>query len=163
MKRIILIMFLGILAGCYGINSSKTGMEGKSMPSFSMLLIDSITKVNTSSIKTDKPVIMFFFSPDCPFCRALTKDIIDNIESFKNIKIYMLTNFPFNQLKNFYNEYQLAKYSNITIAYDFDSYFPSYYKVTGIPYLAIYSKDKILKQVLVGKFSTTLIKDITVE
>jgi thiol-disulfide isomerase/thioredoxin len=163
MKYITILVLASCLAGCFGRKPEKTGLEGKPMPAFNLLLMDSTTRINTSSFPSGEPIVMFFFSPYCPYCRAQTEDIIANMKSFTNIRFYMLTNLPLSQLKHYYNHYRLDKYPNIVVAQDYNSYFVNYFKVTGVPYMAIYSKDKQLKQVLIGKVGTDLIKDIVFE
>ena len=159
MKSIAFYCLVICLLGCYEIPPVKTGLEGKPLPFFNLLLIDSITHFNTKNIPAGKPTVLFFFSPDCPHCRALTKEIVSDMKTFKNVQFYILTSFPFELLKKYYDHYKLKNYSNITVGQDVASYFANYFKATGVPYIAIYSKEKRLKQVLVGKVSTSRIID----
>jgi thiol-disulfide isomerase/thioredoxin len=162
MKLIVALGMILLMNSCFD-GQSKVGFEGQLMPSFNILLIDSITKLNTNSIPTGEPVVFFFISPHCPYCKAQTEQIITNMKSLNNIKFYILTTFPLPDLKSFYTHYQLNKYSNISVGLDYDFYFPNHFKVNRIPYLAIYNKDKILKQVFIGNVSASKLKDIVVE
>lgn len=150
-----------MIEGCFDKKQELTGLEGKPMPSFNLLLLDSVTILNTNNILTNnRPAVLIFISPGCPYCKAQTEEIVKNIKSFKNIHLYFITNFSLESLNQYNEEYQLGKYSNITLAHDYESYFPNYFNVNIIPYIAIYTRNKVLKQVLKGKVSATLIKDI---
>jgi len=160
MKYLIFAMGIYLSACNNNPTPTKTGLEGKKLPAFNVLLMDSITTLNTREISTGSPVIFFYFNPNCPYCRAEVEEIKSGIKSLSNIKFYMLSNFPHSDIKNFYNNFELKKYSNIVVAQDIDSYFLNYYKADGVPYFAIFDRGNRLKQVLMGKLSIDLIKDI---
>ncbi|OQP65374.1 hypothetical protein A3860_17050 [Niastella vici] len=159
MKKIVLLLLLVWLTGCSERKPAVvTGLEGKTLPSFNFLLMDS-TQVNTSNIDNGKPAVIFIFSPYCPYCRAQTEAIINDIQSVRNINFYLLSGFPYNLIKDYYNHYQLKKYSNITVGQDYSDFLGNYYKAPGVPYIAIY-KSKKLKQVLMGNVSINVIRNI---
>jgi len=162
MKIIIALLYSTLLIACAEKRNIKTGLEGKLLPSFNVLLVDS-TKLNTNKLPTDKPIVLFFMSPYCPYCKAQTEEIISEINSLSNIRLYILTSLPFQPLKDYYYHYKLNKYPNIMVAQDFDSDFVNYFKITSVPYIVIYNKNKTLKQVLVGKVGTSLIKDLALQ
>jgi peroxiredoxin len=161
MKLLLTLACIIIILSC---NNRKqvvaTGHEGKPMPSFNLLLMDSTTTINTKSIPAKKPVVLLFISPRCPYCKIQTEDIIENIKTISNAQVYILTSLPFPMLKQFYDQFNLKKYPDIVVGYDYNAFFPQYFKVSSIPYIAIYNENKLLKEVLVGKVSTGLIKDI---
>ena len=140
----------------------KTGLEGKPMPSIALTALDS-THFDTKNIQTGKPTILFAFSPGCPYCRAQTRSIVSNINTLKEINIYMLCITQFPLLNKFYNQFELNKYSNIKIGIDYNFSFINYYKSENVPYLAIYDKEKDLKQVLIGKKPISTLKEIALE
>ena len=160
MKHLLYGLLISFSISCHDKKQETTGLEGKPMPSFKLLLMDSITYLNTNDIPSTEPIVLLFISPFCPYCKSQTENIIKDIKSFANVRIYILTGLPFNSLKQFYTDYKLQKYSNIIVGYDFAEYFPQYYNVQTIPYLAIFNKEKILKRVLKGKAETKLIKAI---
>lgn len=157
------MLLLVIIYSCNDQHTLKTGLEGKAMPSFNLLLMDSTRKLNISSTASDKPVVLFYFSPFCPYCRAQTQEILDDMKSLKNIQFYLLSNFPLSLIKNYYDQFELKKYPNIIIGQDYDVYFSKYFKAEGVPYMAIYNKEKILKHALMGKVSTSVIKSLAFE
>jgi thiol-disulfide isomerase/thioredoxin len=107
--------------------------------------------------------VLIQFSPYCPYCRALTQSIIEDNKKLTDIQFILLSNFPISELKKYAAEYQLEKFTNITVARDYESYFGQYFKSPGVPCTAIYGKDRLLKQALMGKVSASLIKDISME
>lgn len=164
MKLISITILVLCIWACSDRKSTiNTGKEGRPMPVFDMLLMDSISHINTNKIPTGKPTVVFLFSPNCPFCRAQTEDIINNINTVSNIQFYMISQLPFEQVQKYYNKYQFAKYPNITLAIDPTDYFGNFYKAPGVPYIAIYDKEKKLKKALIGKVKTNLIKEIAFE
>ena len=161
MKHIpIITTFTAILliVSCGQNKQITTGLEGKPIPSINLLMIDSTTKINTANLKDNEPVVFFFFSPQCPYCKLQTEDIISNIKSLNNIHFYLVSSFPFRTLKQYYRQYELERYSNITVGRDYDYHFVDYYSVKSIPYIAVFNKDKILKKVFVGKTDINVIK-----
>ena len=67
MKYLSLTIIIAIFSGCYSTEPEKTGLEGKIMPSFKLLLEDSITYVDTKNIPIGKPVVLFYYGPHCPY------------------------------------------------------------------------------------------------
>ncbi|WP_166437235.1 TlpA family protein disulfide reductase [Niastella caeni] len=160
MKHTALLIILVCLSSCLSKKREKTKLEGKLMPSFNLLLLDSGAHFNTNNIPKGMPIVIFYFSPECPICRAETEEIVTNIKSLANIQFYIITHFPLEQIKIYYDRYKLKKYRNITLGCDYNLDFGNYFKVQRVPYIAIYSNDKRLKQVLTGKVSTDVIKEI---
>lgn len=164
MKLFLLATIFVLISGCMGRKPSVvTGKEGKPMPSFNLLLMDSITRFNTKDIPLDKPIVLFLFSPYCPYCRTQTKEIIDDIKSMESIRILLISPIAFSPIKSYYSNYELGKYPNIVVGQDEKSNIGNYFNASVVPYIAIYTKDKQLKQVLMGKVSTKMIKSIALE
>jgi thiol-disulfide isomerase/thioredoxin len=151
MKYIAPFLMMIILFGCYGKKPEHTGKEGKLIPSFKILLPDSVTWVSTNNIKPGNPTVVFLFGPHCPYSKAQMKKIIDNAGKLKDIQFYVVTPYPFKQMQEFYKTYSLNNYPNITVGFDPSNFFGNYMKVNAVPYMAIYNKDKILTKAFIGK------------
>lgn len=151
------------LAGCFGAAPEKTGLEGKPFPEFNILLPDSTTWFNTNKIPEGKPVALFYFSPYCPHCRAQTKEIIEDMDKLKDIQFYFITSYPLFALRDYWKEYELAKYPNITSGVDTARFVSDYFEVVGVPYMAIYGKDKRLNQAFMGKIYSSQLKKVAEE
>lgn len=133
-------------------------MEGKPIPSFSLLLPDSSSiSINAKSI-SGKPTVLYLFRPGCPYCRAQMNDIVNEIKELKDIRFYIFTNVSFKEMKKFYDHFELNKYPNITTGFDSDNFFQRYYSTTSVPYLALYNRESTLNRVYEGKTSINLIK-----
>ncbi|WP_431213597.1 TlpA family protein disulfide reductase [Puia sp. P3] len=164
MKQTFVFLFLISLSACSEKRPTiTTGFEGKLMPSFDLLLMDSTTHLNTNNIPPGKPVVLFYFSPFCPYCKAQTKSIISEISKVKDIRFYFFSNFPFENVKNYYKGYSFEKCSNITVAADYNNYFGPYFNTPGVPYIAIYDKNKKLKQAMIGQVDVNIIRGLAFE
>src|SRR4030095_7841432 len=110
------------------------------VPPLKLLLTDSSTIFTDKQLKKNTPLFFILFSPDCEHCKKETEELIDKIDSFKNIQIVMATFMPFDKMKEFYNNYQLNRFSNITVGYDIQHMLPTYYRISYTPFLAFYDK-----------------------
>ena len=136
---------------------TKSGLEGRLLPDFSLLLPDSLTRLNTADIPTGKPFIMVGFSPYCIHCQAEILDIVHHIKRFGDTTIYLVTAFPYSDMKKLYEAYHLEKYPNIVTAVDKKGFFLRYFKASSIPYAAIYDAKKRLKGVIIGQTNADLL------
>jgi thiol-disulfide isomerase/thioredoxin len=164
MKNIGLGVLLIMILSCHGRRTKViSGLEGKPLPSFRMLLMDSVNYLNSANIPVGQPVVLFYFSPFCPYCRAQTQEIKNEINAVKDIRFYFMAPFPLKDIKQFEHHYSLSNCTNITLAQINDSAFSNYYKINAVPYTAIYNKQKQLKEVLLGKCDVDLIKKVAFE
>src|SRR5687767_7467677 len=79
----------------------KTGMEGKPLPEFAIQLLDSVSYLHSKDIPDGKKLIVFYYSPTCPYCRAQMRDMTNNMEKFKNEQLYILTDANLSSIKDF--------------------------------------------------------------
>jgi len=150
MKIVIAITTLCILSGCYGKEPAKTGMEGKLMPEFNIILMDSSKNLDTKNISSGKPTVLLYIGPYCPHSKAQIDNIIQDIDRLQNIQFYIFTSWPYQDMKKFYSEYKLEKYKNITAGIDKYYFFSNYFNTPGVPYMAIYNKEKKLNEIIIG-------------
>src|SRR5579872_191676 len=101
MKKLCFLALLTFLCGCFGKTPEKTGLEGKPLPSFKLLLTDSSTNFDTRNIPGDKPVVLFYFGPYCPYSRAQMEEIIKNMNQLQDVRFCLFTSYPFTQMKDF--------------------------------------------------------------
>ena len=152
MKSLFVLLVMIGLSGCVEKEHTNTGeLVGTKMPAFNVLLGDSTTYLNTSSIPTGKPVVFFFYYTYCPYCREQLKDIIKNIDKFKDTRIYMLTGSPYGEVKAYWKEFNLDKYPNIVMSMDYKNFFIDTFKIKGVPFLAVYDKNKELQNTFSGQ------------
>lgn len=160
MRVTILTLCLGLFVCCQRNNLPKTGLEGNPIPSVNVFCSDSITYLNTGNIPAGKPIVLLLFDPYCPYCRAETEDILKNMKSMQDVRFYLLTSSPFNDMTAFYKNFALSKYKNVTVGIDTGFAFIKYFKISGVPFTAIYDDEKKLKQTFSGKIEAKVIKDI---
>lgn len=161
MKKSIILFCVTVLLACNARRPAiKTGFEGKPLPAFDLLLNDSTTVMNTGSIPAGKPIVLIYFSPRCPFCRAQMDGIVKDIAELKDIRFYIFTTWPFREMKDFYKHYRLDKYPNISVGVDYNNFFSDRFKITGVPYMAIYRKDKKLNEAFMGNINSQQIKEV---
>lgn len=160
MKNILFFLLVVLIAGCYGRSPKPTGLEGKAMPVARLLRLDSINTLNTDSIAAGQPSVFFYFSPTCPYCRAMTQELADNAQSVKGIRFYLVSNSPISDLKQYSTHYGLDRYDNIAVTQDHEGYLINYFGIRGVPYVVVFDKNKKIKRVFDGKASISAVKDI---
>lgn len=119
-----------------------------SLPAFEIRMLDSTTVFNTFTIPKGKPTVFILFSPDCGHCEKLTKMVLGNIDSFKGVKIFMVSPMPLYQIKQFVLENGLSTYKQIKVGQDISYFFWSFYRASGVPFIVVYDKNKKLVQSL---------------
>lgn len=155
----IVLLCLLTLSGCKDAKPSiKAGLEGKSLPSFAILLQDS-SVLNTSNITAGKPFAIFYFSPQCPYCRAQTKTIVNNIEDLQEMDIYMVSSYSLPAITKYVQENGLSKYKNIITGKDTANFIASYYEVPGVPFIAVYDGNKKLNKAYLGQVTGSKLKN----
>jgi thioredoxin-related protein len=127
------------------------------MPAFKIRLADSVTVINTFNIKKGRPTLLILFGADCEHCKQFTDSLVKHIDSFKDANIYMFTFSPFPDLRKFIEEHKLKEYKNITMGNDAELFFPGFYKVSSVPGIAVYDKNKKIVKLFTG---TVKVEDI---
>ena len=121
-----------------------------SVPPFKLLLTDSSTHFTKENLAKKKAVMIMLFSPDCEHCKHETEAIIANIDAFKKVQIIMSTTLPFEKMLDYYNHYDLKRFDNIIVGKDVSYFFPVFYDIHNLPFLAFYNKKKELISVYSG-------------
>lgn len=109
------------------------------VPPFTLLKTDS-TDLTRDNLHKNRPVMIMFFSPDCEHCQHQTKDLLAEIDKFKDVQIVMATYQPMENMQKFYIDFEIARYSNIYMGRDTKFFFPPFYKMRNLPFLALYNK-----------------------
>lgn len=162
MKKTAILLFLfsiSLQLQAKEFNDSIPGhLKNLPFPDFKILLIDSSTNFYTSNLSKKKNIFLISFSPECDHCKLLTEEIISNIKQFNGTQIVMFTTFPFEKMKQFYTEMNIAKYKNIVMGRDVLFFFPRYYHNQSLPGVAVYNQ----KRKFIDFFDGTLtIEDLT--
>lgn len=120
------------------------------MPSIRLLLADSSTYINTTSISKDQRTMLVHFESECLGCQKETAAILKNIEVFRDIRLVFITTQNMKELKIFSNYYKFNKYPNIIAGLDYESTFPKHFDTHLTPYVAIYNKKQKLEGIIEG-------------
>ena len=89
-----------------------------------------------------KPVLLFYFSPDCDHCVTLMNDFFKKTEAFKKASIVMITYLPVERVVQFNDEHKTKRFSNLVIGTEGFSFFVrNYYHLMEMPFAALHDKN----------------------
>ena len=159
MKKLIFYILILLTVACSGKKTEKSQFEGEYLPSFQLLLPDSAI-YDTKNIQEGKPLVFISIGPHCPYSKAQIEEILQNIDEFKDVSFYIITRWPFTDMKKLYSNYNLSNYKNITTGRDVTQYFSNHYKTPGVPYTIIYGKDKKVKQAAIGTIKSNALLEL---
>ncbi len=143
------LFFCCLILGCTALRAQQNPVTAPTqaaylrfptVPPFRLLGVDSTTWLTKDNIKRNYRTMIMFFSPDCIHCKHQTEDILADIDKFQGIEIVMATYQPFAVMKSFYEFYRIADHSNIIMGRDESYTLPPFYKMSNLPYLALYDK-----------------------
>jgi peroxiredoxin len=141
--------------------SFVTGMENKPLVNFNVLLPDSTTYFNTSNLPAEKKVVLFYYSPTCPYCRAQMREMLNHIERYQNVQLCVVTNGDFKSMKEFNDYFKLQAVPNIITGVDTGSVFARNYQVLSVPFTATFDEQKRLKSAYAGRITGKTLLRIT--
>ncbi|MGZ3754121.1 MAG: TlpA family protein disulfide reductase [Mucilaginibacter sp.] len=142
MKKLIMLnlLLLAVLVGDAQIKNINP-----EIPHYRILKADS-TYVTWATLKKRVPLVIIYFMPDCPHCQHLMGQIKQNIQTFKDIQIVLITDtrteYPYlNMLRDFSKRFDLPRYKNITMGTEYPTYLVNdYYQLQTTPFVAIYDR-----------------------
>ena len=109
------------------------------LPPFTLIATDNTT-ITRDNLKKNRNTLLMYFSPTCDHCQVQTDSMVAEISKLNNVQILMATYSPISEMKTFYEERALAKYENILMGYDSKYFFPPFYKMSSLPFMALYDK-----------------------
>jgi cytochrome oxidase Cu insertion factor (SCO1/SenC/PrrC family) len=133
---ICLVLVSGLFAQRSGANAPY--LRFPTIPPFTLLKADS-SKMTRDDLPKNRKTMIMYFSPTCEHCQLQTDSMLANMNKLKDIEILMASYQPLNDLKVFYEEKQLHKYKNIRMGYDMKYFFPPFYKMVNLPFMALYN------------------------
>jgi thioredoxin-related protein len=129
----------------------KTGMEGKPLPAFNIQLLDSTSFIHSDNLPEGKNLVLFYFSPTCPYCRAQMRDMLNNIERFKDKELSILTNEDLKGANSFARYFKLYRFNNVIVGRDTGGIVLKTYRLRGVPFTVYFDKNKQLKALYAGR------------
>ncbi|NSL90765.1 thioredoxin family protein [Chitinophaga sp. Mgbs1] len=148
----IMLILITILISCKPKEQSyiPTGKEGKGMEKFTVLEYDSTKRIQLDQLKGSKPIVVFYFSPTCPYCRAQTEEFLNNTERLSDVQLCFMTFTPLSEFRPYYDEFKFKDHPDVIAGVDDQQKFFNYFEITSVPFIAIYDKNKLLQRVING-------------
>ena len=115
--------------------------------------------ITKNDLKKNTNTLIFVFSVECDHCKQLTEEMLKNIQKLKKTQIVMITPFKVEQMKEYYNQYKIADYSNIIMASEPTRQIMYFYDMKYFPGVFVYNK----KQQFVKGFEGTVKLDQLLE
>ena len=112
------------------------------IPEFSILLADS-THFTNKNIQKGRPTVIVYFSPECSHCQADAKNLMEKLDSLKDINFVWSSSHEADKLAAFAIKYNMDKQTNMVFGKDEKWAIPSFFKITFTPYFAVYDKDGV--------------------
>lgn len=151
MKQVFYYLLLAcIIVACNSDKKMKLVEKIRTMPSFDVLLTDSVTVFNTSQLKTGVPTMLLYFDPDCHTCQAETEMLKKHIQDFGQTQILFLSISSTARLKKFITDYGLQYYPTITVVRDHKYSVINVFKLENIPSAILYDKEKRIARIYEG-------------
>jgi thiol-disulfide isomerase/thioredoxin len=138
--------FVPVALFCFSVASlfSSATFSQSSLPPFKMYLSNN-SVFSATELPKKKPVMVIYFDPDCDHCQKLMNNLFKKINSFKKAEIVMVTFKPVEEVAVFEKKYKTHNYSNVNVGTEGTSYqLRNYYKLTNMPFTALYDKDQKL-------------------
>ncbi|MEN9685561.1 MAG: hypothetical protein RLZZ28_1347 [Bacteroidota bacterium] len=147
-----------ILAGILGLISLSIGAQNNAvpeaaykkdpkLPDFRILLADSTWFTREQLPPKYDYTIIIYFSPDCGHCQHSAKEIVQKMDSLKNVFFIFVAYKPLDEVAGFASYYGLDQFANVRIGRDPIYYIPSFYRVTRTPFVVVYNKKGLLHKV----------------
>lgn len=136
----VLSAFAGFSQTSVKKNTIPTYISDPIIPEFTVYKAPDSTLFTNENLHKKKATLIMVFSPECGHCQHVTTLLLKDISHFKNTQILMVTWLPYNEMIAFYNNYKIADYPQITMAWDKKDFFLPYYHVQSFPDLIAYDK-----------------------
>lgn len=155
MIKNIAIVFTLFMTTAVALGQQKTDerpvyLRFPTVPQFTVNKVADSSAFTREDLKKKTQTVFFIFSPDCKYCQHETEDIIKHLKDFKNTQILMISHYPLEEVKEYYNHYNIGDYPQITMAHDSKYFFPIFFGLTNLPSTFIYDKKGNLKKSFEG-------------
>jgi thiol-disulfide isomerase/thioredoxin len=122
------------------IDSAALYLQYPDLPLFSITRIPDSTKFIKADLPKKKPVVVVVFSPDCDHCKHETEALKANINLFKKAHILMVSHVDYDKIFQFYNDYRLSTYPNLTVGRDGSYLLGTFFNIHTYPAIFVYNK-----------------------
>ncbi len=129
------------------------------IPQFTIYRAADSSAFTREDLQKRKSTILIIFSPDCEHCQHETQELLANIDRFKKAQIIMITYQPYQEMVQFYKDYKIANFSQITMGRDTKFFFPIFFRVQNLPSIFVYNKKGEFKKAFEGSVKIDKIAD----
>lgn len=137
---IILVAFISIVL----INYLKHQEYKKSISNISSINYKEYTLRGVDFYDKGDYNCFIIFNSNCDFCMDEIEDIVDNIELFKDVNFYLVSNQTEEELIEYNEDSEFLGIENFTILYDKDSEILKFFNNPITPSTFMYSKEGML-------------------
>lgn len=123
---------------------SKHQKYRKSIHDISKINYKQLTLKETQFYNSGHYNCFIIFNSDCDFCLDEIEDIVDNIELFKNVNFYLVSNQSEENLLEYNEDSEFLDIKNFTILYDKDARLLEFFGFPHTPSTYVYNKENRL-------------------
>lgn len=150
------------ISACSTSQQQDNSLKGEIIPSFDLLSLDS-TSLHIDSTRTGRNKVIFYFTPECPYCNSMIKEIVENMDLLKSVEFVMVSHFNIEDIKSFYNKYALNRFTNIRIGQDNTGFVRNYFNILGVPYFALYGDNQTFIAGINGKVNLSFFNEYSLK
>lgn len=119
----------------------QVSAQSNKVPPFRMVQSNSKLFL-AADLPMGKPIIIFYFSPECEDCQKETEALLAHIEDLKKASIAMITYLSVETVSQFVTKNKLDKHPNIFVGTEGNYLLvKNYYTINQFPFLALYNKN----------------------
>jgi len=124
------------------------------LPPFELRGMDS-SLVKRDDMPAHKATILMYFSPDCSHCLEQTEQFKTNIKKLGKYNLVFASYQPFEEIRTYYENNKMRKWKNLFIGRDEKYFLPPFYRISNLPYLALYDRNGQLIKTYEGTTNLT--------
>lgn len=158
--RQLLFLFSMSIAGCMPAPKPLDVKDPKALPPITLFMADTVTKYNTDSLPKGRPTLLVFYGRNCPYCDTMTENIVQHIDTLKDVNIVTLSAGEFHYVDVYNKKFELSKYSNIKNGLDYNNVLFTFYGAQGLPFIVFYDQNRQIKRANLGTLSVDSIRYI---
>lgn len=143
-KNLLLSLFVLITLSGFSqspIDTIPPYVKNKAIPDFKILQTDS-TWFAKKDLPASEYTAIIYFSPECDHCQHEAKEIVQNMDSLKNIFFVWASYRSLNDIRSFYQRFKLDLYPNIRAGRDPEYFLPAFFQAQYTPFVALYNKNR---------------------
>ena len=142
-----IVFFFNLICSAQSDSLHAPYILSPTIPSFTIMKSPDSTAFSKRDLKRNIATVFFVFNPDCEYCQHETRDLLKNINKFKNAQIIMVSYMPYDMISDFYKEYKISKYPGITMGKDNDYLFLKFFKLKILPSTIVYDSNGKFKKI----------------